>query len=76
MKVATLSIEEQQKCLSTVTRSTYPNVLFYAAAEKPSLFNELVDKILEQPDKKRFYLPVLKIKGHYSINACRRNRST
>ena len=48
MQMATLPIKEQQKCLSNVTERTYPNVLFYVAAEYPSVFNELILKLTDK----------------------------
>ncbi|MDR3442051.1 MAG: ankyrin repeat domain-containing protein [Legionella sp.] len=50
MQIATLPVEEQAECLLNVPNGPYPNVLFYAAANKPTLFDALVDKVLEHPD--------------------------
>ena len=47
---------EQDECLRRVSKRLYPNILFLAAkADKPSLFNALVDQILQQPDREAIF---------------------
>jgi ankyrin repeat protein len=49
MQLATLPADEQAECLLDVPGGPYPNVLFYAAANKPALFDALVSNVLQQP---------------------------
>ena len=49
MHLATLPADEQAECLLNVPGGPYPNVLFYATANKPTLFDTLVSNVLQQP---------------------------
>ena len=55
MKLATLPTEKQAECLpkkKSRPRYTYPNVLFYAAEHHKELFTKLLDKLIENKEKK------------------------
>ena len=51
MQLATLPADEQSDCLLSVPGGPYPNVLFYAAAKKPALFDALLTTVLQQPSE-------------------------
>ncbi|MFJ1267007.1 hypothetical protein ACD661_00390 [Legionella lytica] len=48
--MATLSVEEQMRCLIYVPHGPYSNVLFYVAAQHPALFKPVIESVLQHPN--------------------------
>ncbi len=64
MQIARLSMDEQAECLLNVRGGIYQNVLFYAAANKPALFDELIGITLKIADEPRKHAILMATNGN------------
>jgi ankyrin repeat protein len=67
MHMATRPFAEQETCLSRMNARAYPNVLFYAAAEKPLLFDDLLEVLQQHHQPSAAFLSNTNAQGYNAL---------